>query len=96
MTTTLPVPRTSVGRSATRDHRAFAQQHGPLDDVLQLADVARPVVALHRGHRIVGEAGHLAARVFANLFQEAVGQQSGCRSTAMRSGGSSMLITLMR
>ena len=57
------------------DHVVLAQQHGPLDDVLQLADVARPAVALQGGQRFVAEAVHLLARFLANLVEEMLGQQ---------------------
>ena len=41
------------------DELAARQHHGPLDDVLQLADVARPAILAHQLHRLRREAASL-------------------------------------
>src|SRR6058998_3604169 len=42
----------------------IAHDHGPLDDVLQLPDVARPVVRLQQLRRLLGEAADPLAGAF--------------------------------
>ena len=45
-----------AGEIAEADHFTLAQQHGPFHDVLQLANVAGPGVALQRRERFFAEA----------------------------------------
>src|SRR5262249_39122051 len=48
------------------NQRSFADRDGPLDDVLQLPNVARPVVTLQQGERVVvnlGDASAAALRI---------------------------------
>ena len=40
------------GQVGGRDHRGRAHDHGPLDDAIELAHVARPVIGPHRGLRL--------------------------------------------
>ena len=95
------IPRRSATAAATAarqvvqsDRVRFAKQHGPLDDVLQLAHVARPAIALER--RSASSVKSLAAcRTLRRPLQEVLRQQRNIR-TRSRSGGSSTLITLTR
>src|SRR5262249_44061724 len=53
-----------------------AQGHGPLDDVAQLADVARPAVLFHLVIGRLGEVADPPARLADEAFQEVVGEQA--------------------
>ncbi len=57
------------------DARAGAQHHGALDDVLELADVARPVVFREQIERVRRELETALLVLVAVLFQEMVDQQ---------------------
>ena len=63
------------GQVAGADRAPLAQQHGPLDHVLKLADVARPAVGLEGGNRVVGEALDRLARLVNHAVQEVPGQE---------------------
>ena len=54
---------------------AFAEDDGALDVVLQLADVARPVVLAEQAHRLGVDAAHLAAILLAVALQEELDEQ---------------------
>ena len=52
-----------------------AEDHGPFDDVLELADVAGPEIGDQLFLRLIGEAGDLPAGLGVEFSQEVVGQQ---------------------
>ena len=56
------------------DEVAAGQHDGALDDVLQLADVARPAILLHQVQGLGREAANLAARFGVVLVEEVIGQ----------------------
>ena len=56
------------------DDFLVAQDHVALDQVLQFANVARPVILLQRGHQVCGK-GAGAAVVFAVVVLEEIGDQ---------------------
>jgi hypothetical protein len=58
-----------------QDRRRPLQGHGPLDHVLELADVARPVVPLEQRHRLVRDAGHGLPHLLAVLREEVLGDE---------------------
>jgi len=57
------------------DDRHARQDGGTLDDVAQFADIARPVVALQRGHRGFGNAAQRLTQPACGLCHEIPGQQ---------------------
>ena len=54
---------------------AVAQDDRPLDVVLQLADVARPVVVAQQPHRVGVDPAHLAAVLLGVALQEELDQE---------------------
>src|SRR5690606_6665026 len=54
---------------------AFAEEHGPLDNVLQFANIAGPRVRFERGGSFLSEAGNLAVSVFTKLVEERLRQE---------------------
>ena len=70
-----PRPRSCGGRCSTRQLGAVAQDHRPLDVVLQLADVARPVVVAEQPHRLGVDPPHLAAVLLGVALQEELDQR---------------------
>ena len=55
---------TTVGQQVERELVAGGHHDGPLDVILQLADVARPVVLLQRRQRPRVDVGHVAVVLF--------------------------------
>src|SRR5438445_728234 len=68
-------PQHVVGQVLDADEPRPAQHHRPLDDVAQLAHVARPVIALELLVRLAGEAADLAVVLPIELLDEALAQQ---------------------
>ena len=68
-------PRSCGGRCSTRQLGAVAQDHRPLDVVLQLADVARPVVLAQQPHRLGVDPADLAAVLLGVALQEELDQR---------------------
>ena len=91
-----PAAITCGGQILDADHVPLPKQHRPFDHVLQLADVARPAVALQRGQRLVGEAVDVLVRRPRRRPSRKCSASSGMSEIRSRSGGNSMLITLMR
>ena len=56
------------------DAVARRQDQGALDDVAKLADVARPVMRLKRGHRLARQLGRLDAAFGGETGEEVVDQ----------------------
>ena len=76
----LPAVRTGAwrkvaGRSPASMRVPRRQDHGPLDDVLQLAHVARPGVLVEHLQRVVGEPLHRPAVGVGEASEEARGEQ---------------------
>jgi hypothetical protein len=65
--------RPATACAATGD-AALAQEHRPLNHVLQLANVARPVISLQCCASFVGKAANCLPRVLANAGEEVLGQ----------------------
>src|SRR3990172_3611095 len=74
------------GQLPQRDGLALGQGHRALDDVLQLADVAGPVVLIQRGRGARGEALHLAGELAVVLADEVL-YQKGDVVAALAQGG---------
>ena len=74
------------GQVLQADHRVLAQQHGPLDHVLQFADVAGPTEALQGGHGLLAEAADLLAGLAADLAEEMLGQQGDVGNAVAQAG----------
>jgi hypothetical protein len=68
------------------DERPLAEQNGSLDDVFQLADVARPPVRDEAVDGLGLDAGDLLFQAFVEAREEVV-DQSGMSSRRSRSGG---------
>ena len=68
-------PAISRGRSPGSDDFAFAQQHGTLNHVLQLANITRPRIRFQREQRLVAEKPHVAIGVLTQFGQECLGEQ---------------------
>src|SRR5262249_52872670 len=64
------------GELGSRD-RVAAQEHGTLDDVSELAHVARPLVAAERRDCVVGDARRLAAGLARRRLRERPGEIGG-------------------
>ena len=62
------------GKIFEADVFAFAQQDRAFDDVLQLADVAGPAIALQRGQSFFGEADDTLTGIFADAGEEVRGE----------------------
>src|SRR5438876_583012 len=63
-------------RQALRqDHRRRFERHRALDRVLELANVARPVIAEHELQGILRDAGDVLPHLLAVLRQKVVGEQ---------------------
>src|SRR5690606_36885986 len=62
------------GEVGRRDPRAVGHRHGALEDVLQLADVAREGVVHERGHRVVGQGGRVAVLLVGEAGDEVGGE----------------------
>ena len=78
------------------DPVAGREDDGPLDDVAQLADVARPVVRLERGHRLLATASGVGIRRSAAKRARKWLTSSGMSSRRSRSGGMRTGTTLSR
>src|SRR5262245_54911265 len=63
------------GQLLCRYHGALTENHGALDDVLQLADVAWPGVTLEQPHGFLGHAQHLLAQLLAIAPEGVYGQR---------------------
>src|SRR5499426_4241951 len=59
-----------LGQRFHADHVLPAEHDGPLQHVLQLADVARPVVALEHRHGLRGHSADVLPQFLAELLQE--------------------------
>ena len=57
------------------DDVVAGQDRRPLDDVFQLAHIARPVVIDQRAHRALGNLGDLLAELGADRLEEVIGQR---------------------
>jgi len=57
------------------DHRSARYDRRSHESVLELANVARPVVGLQKRDRAVGYAAHVTARLFADAAEKRVGEQ---------------------
>src|SRR5258708_38361375 len=55
--------------------RTQRHDHGALNEVLQLPDIARPIVALEDFHRVIGDMVDHLALAFGELLNEVSGQQ---------------------
>ena len=66
----LALPADRLWERLDAEHLPRPQDEGPLDDVFQLADVARPVVLLEQGQRLRGHAPHFAAERLAEFLEE--------------------------
>ena len=92
----LPPLRTSGGRSSSSMAAPARQHHRALDGVLQLAHVARPVVA---GQRLGGgarEARQVPAVALAVELQEVLGQQRARRRADRAAAGCGTAMTFSR
>jgi hypothetical protein len=67
--------KADVGLAAVLTKNRFLS--GPLDEVFEFADVARPVVGLHLLAGRVGDAGDVFAQLLAHFADEVDGQQRG-------------------
>ena len=79
-------PDGEVGRG---DLRPLAQGHAALDDALQLADVARPVVAGEQVEGVGREADDRLGEVAGEPVAEVLGQPDRCRCPAGGAAGAS-------
>ena len=91
-----PSPGLRRGQLGRRDPLPLREHDRALDDVLELAHVARPVVARQPLQRVVGEAVDLACRSPRRTVRRKCSASSGTSARRARSGGSSMVTTLSR
>ena len=66
--------------------RAVAEDDGPLDVILQLADVARPVVLAEEPHRLGVDPADLAAVLLGVSFEEELDQDRDVLATLAERG----------
>ena len=85
----------SSGRSSSEMYSLSLTATRPLDQVLELADVARPPVLLQHRHRRVGDALDLLAEARVVAAQKELGELRDVLG-ASRSGGSLIGMTLIR